>query len=111
MLRVLQAASTGMEAQQMNFNSIAKNLANVNTTGFKKNKIEFQDMLYQKKCDVGVEQGAGNLTPTWVEVGNGMRVVSNAKSEPSKNAAPARRGSTPSNTAPDGSKSPAKRKK
>jgi flagellar basal-body rod protein FlgG len=68
-----------MEAQQMNLNTIANNLANVNTTGFKKNKIEFQDMLYQKKREVGAEQGAGNLTPTSVEVGNGTRVVSTAK--------------------------------
>ena len=63
----------------MNLNTIANNLANVNTTGFKKNKIEFQDMLYQKKREVGAEQGAGNLTPTSVEVGNGTRVVSTAK--------------------------------
>jgi flagellar basal-body rod protein FlgG len=68
-----------MEAQQMNLNTIANNLANVNTTGFKKNKIEFQDMLYQKKREVAAEQGAGNLTPTSVEVGNGTRVVSTAK--------------------------------
>ena len=39
MLRALQAASTGMEAQQLNLNTIANNLSNVNTTGFKKNKI------------------------------------------------------------------------
>ncbi len=79
MLRALQAASTGMEAQQMNLNTIANNLANVNTTGFKKNKIEFQDMLYQKRRAVGAEEGAGNLVPAGVEVGNGTRVVSTAK--------------------------------
>ena len=79
MLRALQTASTGMEAQQMNLNTIANNLANVNTTGFKKNKIEFQDMLYQKKRAVGAEEGAGNLVPAGVEVGNGARVASTAK--------------------------------
>jgi flagellar basal-body rod protein FlgG len=68
-----------MEAQQMNLNTIANNLANVNTTGFKKNKIEFQDMLYQKRRAVGAEEGAGNLVPSGVEVGNGTRVVSTAK--------------------------------
>jgi flagellar basal-body rod protein FlgG len=68
-----------MEAQQMNLNTIANNLANVNTTGFKKNKIEFQDMLYQKRRAVGAEEGAGNLVPAGVEVGNGTRVVSTAK--------------------------------
>lgn len=79
MLRALQAASTGMEAQQMKLNTIANNLANVNTTGFKKNKIEFQDMLYQKRRAVGAEEGAGNLVPAGVETGNGTRVVSTAK--------------------------------
>ncbi len=79
MLRALQTASTGMEAQQMNLNTIANNLANVNTTGFKKNKIEFQDMLYEKKRTVGAEEGAGNLVPAGVEIGNGARVASTAK--------------------------------
>jgi flagellar basal-body rod protein FlgG len=68
-----------MEAQQMNLNTIANNLANVNTTGFKKNKIEFQDMLYEKKRAVGAEEGSGNLVPAGVEVGNGSRVASTAK--------------------------------
>lgn len=63
----------------MNLNTIANNLANVNTTGFKKNKIEFQDMLYEKKRAVGAEEGAGNLVPAGVEVGNGARVASTAK--------------------------------
>ena len=68
-----------MEAQQLNLNTIANNLANVNTTGFKKNKVEFQDMLYEKRRQVGADEGAGNITPTSVEVGNGTRVVSTAK--------------------------------
>jgi len=63
----------------MNLNTIANNLANVNTTGFKKNKIEFQDMLYEKKRAVGAEEGSGNLVPAGVEVGNGSRVASTAK--------------------------------
>ena len=79
MLTALHTAFTGMEAQQMNLNTIANNLANVNTTGFKKNKIEFQDMLYEKKRTVGAEEGAGNLVPAGVEVGNGARVASTAK--------------------------------
>ena len=79
MLRALQAASTGMEAQQLNLNTIANNLANVNTTGFKKNKVEFQDMLYERRRQVGADEGAGNIPPTGVEIGNGTRVVSTAK--------------------------------
>ena len=44
----LYSAATGMESQQLNLNTIANNLANVNTPGFKRSKIEFQDLLYQK---------------------------------------------------------------
>ena len=46
MLRALYTSASGMQAQQMNLDVIANNLANVNTTGFKKSKIEFQDLLY-----------------------------------------------------------------
>ena len=48
-----------MEAQQMNLDVIANNLANVNTTGFKKSKIEFQDLLYQTNRPAGAEVGGG----------------------------------------------------
>ena len=47
MLRALYTSASGMQGQQMNLDVIANNLANVNTTGFKKSKMEFQDMLYQ----------------------------------------------------------------
>ena len=43
----LYSGATGMQAQQLNLNVISNNIANVNTTGYKKNKIEFQDLLYQ----------------------------------------------------------------
>ncbi|HEY0945617.1 MAG TPA: flagellar basal-body rod protein FlgG [Opitutaceae bacterium] len=75
----LYSAATGMEAQQMNLNTIANNLANVNTPGFKRSKIEFQDMLYQKPRTVGSEAGGGNIVPTGIEVGNGSRVAATAK--------------------------------
>src|SRR5512146_1415963 len=75
----LYSAATGMEAQQMNLNTIANNLANVNTPGFKRSKIDFQDLLYQKPRDVGTDSGGGNLVPTGVEVGNGSRVASTSK--------------------------------
>lgn len=75
----LYAAATGMESQQINLNTISNNIANVNTTGFKKSKIEFQDLFYQSQRQAGAEAGAGNLTPTSVELGNGSQVVSTAK--------------------------------
>jgi flagellar basal-body rod protein FlgG len=75
----LYSAATGMEAQQLNLNTIANNLANVNTPGFKRSKIEFQDLLYQKPRTVGAEAGAGNVVPTGIEVGNGARVAATSK--------------------------------
>ncbi|MEC8940897.1 MAG: flagellar basal body protein, partial [SAR324 cluster bacterium] len=46
MMRALYTAATGMQAQQRNIDTTANNLANVNTTGFKKSKVQFQDLLY-----------------------------------------------------------------
>jgi flagellar basal-body rod protein FlgG len=68
-----------MEAQQMNLNTIANNLANVNTPGFKRAKIEFQDLLYQKPKGAGADAGGGNVVPTGIEVGNGSRVAATSK--------------------------------
>ena len=75
----LYSAATGMEAQQLNLNTIANNLANVNTPGFKRSKIEFQDLLYQKPRAAGAEAGGGNVVPTGIEVGNGSRVAATGK--------------------------------
>jgi flagellar basal-body rod protein FlgG len=76
----LYSAATGMEAQQLNLNTIANNLANVNTPGFKRSKIEFQDLLYQKPTRAsGTDSGGGNLVPTGSEVGNGSRVAATSK--------------------------------
>ena len=76
----LYSAATGMEAQQLNLNTIANNLANVNTPGFKRSKIEFQDLLYQKPARAsGSDSGGGNLVPTGSEVGNGTRVAATSK--------------------------------
>lgn len=75
----LYSAATGMEAQQLNLNTIANNLANVNTAGFKRSKIEFQDLLYQKPRNAGSDAGGGNVVPTGIEVGNGSRVGATSK--------------------------------
>ncbi len=76
----LYSAATGMEAQQLNLNTIANNLANVNTAGFKRSKIEFQDLLYQKPTrSSGADTGGGNLVPNGIEVGNGTRVAATSK--------------------------------
>jgi flagellar basal-body rod protein FlgG len=75
----LYSAATGMEAQELNLNTIANNLANVNTPGFKRSKIEFQDLLYSKPRAAGADSGSGNLVPTGIEVGNGTKVAATSK--------------------------------
>lgn len=79
MLRALYSSSAGMQSQQANLDVIANNLANVNTTGFKKSKAEFQDLLYQTSRAAGAEQGAGNQLPTSLQIGHGSQLVSTSK--------------------------------
>ena len=79
MLRALYSSASGMEAQQMNLDVIANNLANVNTTGFKKTKIEFQDLLYQTTSAAGAQTGGGNQLPTGIQVGHGARVAATSR--------------------------------
>jgi flagellar basal-body rod protein FlgG len=79
MLRALYSAAAGMNAQQNNLDVIANNLANVNTTGFKKTKIEFQDLLYETQRAAGSDQGSGNQLPTGVQIGHGSQVVATSK--------------------------------
>ena len=79
MLRSLWTAATGMEAQQINLDVVANNLANVNTTGFKKSKAEFQDLLYQSGKKAGAETSSGAQIPVGVEVGMGSRITATKK--------------------------------
>lgn len=79
MLRALYSAASGMEAQQLNLDVISNNLANVNTTGFKKSKIEFEDLLYQTTAQPGAEQGSGNQLPTGIQIGHGSKVVATSR--------------------------------
>jgi flagellar basal-body rod protein FlgG len=79
MLRSLYSAAAGMESQQMNLDVISNNLANVNTTGFKKSKVEFQELLYQTTRAAGADQGSGNQLPTGIQVGEGSRPVATAR--------------------------------
>lgn len=76
MIRALWTSATGMEAQQLNMDVIANNLANVNSTGFKKSRADFQDILYQTSKSAGTTAGgAGVEVPTGVQVGLGSRVA------------------------------------
>jgi flagellar basal-body rod protein FlgG len=69
----MRTAATGMIAQQLNVDVIANNLANVNTTGFKRSKVEFQDILYQNYRKAGTATALGNEVPTGLAVGYGTR--------------------------------------
>ena len=79
MIRALYSAASGMNAQQDNLDVISNNLANVNTTGYKKTKIEFEDLLYETQRAAGTDQGAGNELPTGIQVGHGSQVVATQK--------------------------------
>ncbi|MDQ7031741.1 MAG: flagellar basal-body rod protein FlgG [Desulfonauticus sp.] len=74
MMRSLWTAATGMIAQQLNIDVIANNLANVNTTGFKKSRAEFEDFMYQNLKIAGVEN-SGSRIPVGMQVGLGVRPV------------------------------------
>jgi len=76
MIRAMRTAASGMKAQQLNVDNIANNLANVNTTGFKKSRMEFEDLFYQAtKPLAGVGQ-SGIVAPASVEIGYGTTPVS-----------------------------------
>jgi flagellar basal-body rod protein FlgG len=75
----MMSAASGMKAQQMNVDTIANNLANVNTAGFKRSQVMFQDMLYDTIRAPGGSQGNGAKTPSGVQIGLGTRMVSISK--------------------------------
>jgi flagellar basal-body rod protein FlgG len=79
MLRAFSTAATGMSAQQMMVDVIANNLANINTTGFKRSQINFQDLLYVKLREPGTEVASGINTPGGLEIGSGVRSASTIK--------------------------------
>jgi len=73
MIRSLWSASTGMQAQTLNIDVISNNLANVGTSGFKKSRADFQDLLYQTLRSPGVSSSADTQVPTGIQVGHGVR--------------------------------------
>ncbi len=73
MIRALYSAATGMLGQQLNIDVIANNLANVNTTGFKKGRADFQELLYQTLREPGSASTTTTQSPTGIQVGLGAR--------------------------------------
>jgi flagellar basal-body rod protein FlgG len=75
MMRALWTAGTGMSVQQVNLDVIANNIANVNTTGFKKGRADFQDLMYQTIKLQGTKNDGGNQIPTGIQIGHGAMLA------------------------------------
>lgn len=75
-LRAMNSAATGMRVNEFNLDNIANNLANAGTTGFKRSRVNFEDLAYQYLKMPGAQDGSGQPTPLGVDVGLGARVSS-----------------------------------
>jgi flagellar basal-body rod protein FlgG len=76
MIRALYSAASGMNAQQLNVDNIANNIANANTNGFKTRRAQFQDLLYQSMIQPGAAAGQQSTIPTGLQLGLGTRAAS-----------------------------------
>ena len=79
MLPALWVSKTGLSAQDMNLTTISNNLANVSTTGFKRDRAEFQDLLYQIRRQPGAQSSQDSQLPTGLQLGTGVRIVGTSK--------------------------------
>jgi flagellar basal-body rod protein FlgG len=80
MLRALYTSATGMKAQEMLIDNTANNLANVNTTAFKRSRMDFADLFYTNQRAPGSSVSSAQVSPTGLQIGNGVRVVATSKS-------------------------------
>src|SRR5579864_8753003 len=75
-MRALDIAASGMAAQDLNVQVISNNIANMNTTGYKRQRAEFQDLLYEHVSRVGTQTSAqGNILPVGIDLGGGVKTV------------------------------------
>src|SRR5882724_449094 len=75
-MRAMRTAATGMMAQELNVQVISNNIANMRTTGYKRQRAEFQDLLYEQVKRVGTQTSAqGNILPVGIELGGGVKTV------------------------------------
>jgi flagellar basal-body rod protein FlgG len=79
MIRALYTAASGMNAQQANIDNVANNLANVNTTGFKKTRLEFEDLVYEQAKVAGTPTSPAAEAPVGLEMGVGTKPVATAR--------------------------------
>jgi flagellar basal-body rod protein FlgG len=75
-IQTLYTAATGMDALQLRLDTIANNLANINTDGYKQTRCNFQDLFYKQEMLPGIQDNQGNFTPTGIAIGLGVRVSS-----------------------------------
>ena len=76
-MKALSIAATGMLAQQLNVEVISNNIANMTTTSFKRQRPEFQDLLYQNMRRIGAASSdAGTIVPSGIQIGTGVRAAS-----------------------------------
>ena len=76
-MRALQTAATGMAAQELNVQTISNNIANLRTTGFKRQQAQFQDLLYENFKRAGSSTSEqGNIMPAGLSIGSGVKTVS-----------------------------------
>jgi flagellar basal-body rod protein FlgG len=80
LFRSLHIAATGMAAQETQLEGVANNIANANTTGFKRQRIEFQDLLYQTVRGAGTRTSESTRSPTGIQLGSGVRVAGTSRS-------------------------------
>jgi flagellar basal-body rod protein FlgG len=75
-MRALHTAATGMMAQELNVQVISNNIANMRTTGYKRQRAEFQDLLYEHVSRVGTQTSTqGNILPVGIDLGGGVKTV------------------------------------
>src|SRR4030088_1481280 len=75
-MRALHTAATGMMAQELNVQVIANNIANMRTTGYKRQRAEFQDLLYEHVRRIGTQTSTqGNILPVGIDLGGGVKTV------------------------------------
>lgn len=79
MLRALYTSAAGMKAQELQIDNTANNLANVNTSGFKRSQLNFADLLYTTLKQPGTNESAGQTTPTGLQIGSGVRAIGTTK--------------------------------
>jgi flagellar basal-body rod protein FlgG len=79
MLRALMTAASGMKVQQLQVDTVANNIANANTSGFKKNELAFREMFYETIREPGAPTAASQMAPTGLQIGSGAEVASSMK--------------------------------